>query len=82
MWSVTGYDWNAKTAEDITEKVLRQIDSRQRPQSEIVLLHDGSHLGFGVDRSRTVEATKMLLEKYSPAKTFVAIQELRRLVIE
>jgi peptidoglycan/xylan/chitin deacetylase (PgdA/CDA1 family) len=78
MWSVTGYDWSAKSAEEIVGKVTRQIDSRQRPQSEIVLLHDGSHLGFGADRSRTVEATKVLLEKYSAGKRFVAVQELRR----
>lgn len=79
MWSVTGYDWNAKTAEDITEKVTHQIDSRRRRQSEIVLLHDGSHLVFGADRSRTVEATRVLLEKYSAAgKKFASVTEITR----
>ena len=78
MWSVTGYDWNAKAAGDIVRKVARQVDSRRRPQCEIVLLHDGSHLGFGADRGRTVEATKVLLEKYSAEKKFVAVTELAR----
>jgi peptidoglycan-N-acetylglucosamine deacetylase len=78
MWSVTGYDWSAKTAEAIVSKVTGQIDSRRRRQSEIVLLHDGSHLGFGTDRSRTVEATRILLEKYSAAgKKFVSVPELK-----
>ena len=77
MWSVTGYDWNAKTAGDIVGKVTRQVDSRRRGQGEIVLLHDGSHLGFGADRSRTVEATRILMEKYSAqGKKFVSVAEL------
>ena len=78
MWSVTGYDWNPKRAEDIVEKVTRQVDSRSQSQSEIVLLHDGSHLGFGADRSRTVEATRLLLEKYSADKKFVSVAQLTR----
>lgn len=80
MWSVTGYDWNAKTAEEIIAKVTRQVDSRGRRQSEIILLHDGSHLGFGADRSRTVEATRVLLEKYSAGKKFISVSELSKLV--
>lgn len=79
MWSVTGYDWNAKAAEDIVRKITRRVDSRRRPQGEIILLHDGSHLGLGADRSRTVEATRVLLEKYSAEKKFVTVTELRRL---
>jgi len=75
MWSVTGYDWSAKSAKQIAAAITRQIDSRTRKQSEIVLLHDGSHLGFGWDRSYTVSATRTLLEKYS-AKKFVTIPEL------
>ena len=78
MWSVTGYDWDADRAEDIVERVTHQIDSRSRSQSEIVLLHDGSHLGFGADRSRTVEATRVLLEKYSSGRKFVSVTELTR----
>jgi peptidoglycan-N-acetylglucosamine deacetylase len=79
MWSVTGYDWDAKSAQAIVQKVTAQIDSnsRRRQQSEIVLLHDGGHRAFGVDRSFTVEATLSLLEKYSAAgKTFVSVPEL------
>jgi len=48
---------------------------RRRKQSEIVLLHDGGHLAFGVDRSHTVAATSILLEKYAD-KRFVTVSGL------
>jgi hypothetical protein len=74
---VTGYVWSAKSAAEIVEKVSRQVDSRHKPQGEIVLLHDGGHLAFGTDRSFTVEATRQLLERYS-AKNFVSVPGLSR----
>ena len=75
MWSVTGYDWSAKSAAEIVGKVSRQVDSRHKAQGEIVLLHDGGHLAFGTDRSYTVEATRLLLQRYS-AKKFVTASDL------
>jgi peptidoglycan-N-acetylglucosamine deacetylase len=79
MWSVTSYDWRARSAGEIVNNVVRQINARRTPCGEIVLLHDGGHLAFGADRSFTVEATRMLLEKYSAAgKKFVSISELTR----
>lgn len=77
MWSVTAYDWSAKSPDAIVEKVTRQVDSRRKPQGEIVLLHDGGHLAFGADRSYTVEATRRLLERYA-AKRFISISDLAR----
>jgi peptidoglycan-N-acetylglucosamine deacetylase len=76
MWSVTAYDWSAKSPETIINHVVQQVDSRRTPQSEIVLLHDGGHLAFGADRAHTVEATRRLLERYR-SKQFVTIGELR-----
>jgi peptidoglycan/xylan/chitin deacetylase (PgdA/CDA1 family) len=77
MWSVTAYDWNARSAEAIVGKVIQQVDSRRKPQGEIILLHDGGHLAFGTDRRFTVEATQGLLERYS-AKRFVTVSGLSR----
>ncbi len=75
MWSVTGYDWSAKSAAEIMKKVNRQVEARHKPQGEIVLLHDGGHLAFGTDRGYTVEATRRLLERYT-VKKFVTISGL------
>ena len=77
MWSVTGYDWSAKSAADIVKKVNGQVESRRKAQGEIVLLHDGGHLAFGTDRSFTVEATRRLLERYAN-KQFVTTSGLRQ----
>lgn len=72
MWSITGYDWNAKSADFILGKVRPGLESGR---GEIVLLHDGGHLGFGADRSYTVEATRKLLE-INGGKRFVSITQL------
>lgn len=77
MWSVTGYDWSAKSAAEIEGKVTRQVDSSGKLQGEIVLLHDGGHLAFGTDRGFTVEATRKLLERCA-AKKFVTVSGLSR----
>lgn len=77
MWSVTGYDWSAKSADKIVEKISRQVDYRPKAQGEIVLLHDGGHLAFGTDRGFTVEATRRLLERYA-ARRFVTVSGLSR----
>src|SRR5262249_44079158 len=39
MWSVTGYDWKAKSSEEIEGKVTSQVRG-----GDVVLLHDGGHL--------------------------------------
>lgn len=78
MWSVTSYDWSARSSGEIVNKVVRQVERRRRPLGEIVLLHDGGHRAFGADRSFTVDATRILLEKFS-GKKFVSISGLSRL---
>ena len=60
-----------------SDKVSKEVDRRRGKRSEIVLLHDGGHLGFGADRGFTVDATKVLLNKYADKK-FVAIPDLTR----
>jgi peptidoglycan-N-acetylglucosamine deacetylase len=77
MWSVTGYDWSAKSAAEILRKVNQQVDSHLQAQGEIVLLHDGGHLSFGTDRGFTVEAALQLLQRYY-AKKFVTASNLTK----
>jgi len=73
MWSVTGYDWSAQSADAILNHGSRQMSRKDR-QAEIILLHDGGHLAFGANRQFTVEATRVLLQKYS-SKQFLRVDE-------
>jgi peptidoglycan/xylan/chitin deacetylase (PgdA/CDA1 family) len=59
LWSVTGYDWNGDPAGEIEAKVVRQMRG-----DEIILLHDGNHLGGNSDRSQTLIATENLIRRY------------------
>ena len=72
MWNVTGYDWNATTAEQIERNVTRQVRG-----GNVILLHDGGHREFGADRSYTVTATDRLISRYkSEGYEFVTIPEM------
>ena len=72
MWNVTGYDWDAPSVEYIEQKVSRKIRG-----GDVVLLHDGSHRAFGIDRSKTVEAVSRLITRYkSEGYEFVTITEM------
>lgn len=77
MWSVTSYDWRAKSPQYILDHLQRQTRSHRVAQAEVILLHDGSHTNFGADRTHTIEATRRLLEKYSAeGKQCVSIPDL------
>ena len=74
MWSVTGYDWKATSANQIVEKVARQVNG-----GDVVLLHDGGHKRLGTDRSFTVRATDELLRRYlGEGYEFVTVPEMMR----
>ena len=38
MWNVTGWDWNAPSAEYVEQKVSKAIRG-----GSVIVLHDGSH---------------------------------------
>lgn len=59
MWSVTAFDWSAKSPDTIERHVTKGVRG-----GDVVLLHDGGHLAFGTDRSFTVEATARVLQRY------------------
>ncbi len=59
MWNVTGFDWDATSHQSIERKVEKRVRG-----GNVILLHDGGHLAFGADRSRTVEATKNIVDRY------------------
>lgn len=72
MWNVTCYDWSAKSNETIEQNAHRQIHG-----GNVILLHDGSHRAFGVDRGWTVKATDHLIERYKgEGYEFVTVPEM------
>jgi peptidoglycan/xylan/chitin deacetylase (PgdA/CDA1 family) len=72
MWNVTGYDWNAPSADHIQRKVTRQVRG-----GDVILLHDGAHKQFGADRSHTVVASDKIISKYRPeGYEFVTIPDM------
>ena len=74
MWNVTGYDWNASSAEQIERKVTSRVRG-----GNVILLHDGGHLEFGADRSYTVTATDRLISRYkAEGYEFVTIPQMMR----
>lgn len=74
MWNVTGYDWSAKSSENIEKNVARQVRG-----GDVLLLHDGGHLQFGTDRSFSVRATDRMIARYkSQGREFVTIQEMMK----
>jgi len=72
MWRVSGFDWRGKPAEYVERKIRKQIRC-----GDVILLHDGSHVAFGADRSQTVIATDHLIVEFkSEGYEFVTIPEM------
>jgi len=72
MWNVTGWDWKGKPAEYVERRISQQIRG-----GDVILLHDGSHAGFGADRSQTVIATDGLISRCKAEEyKFVTVPEM------
>ena len=72
MWNVTGYDWDAPSADYIEQKVTSKIRG-----GDVILLHDGGHKAFGTDRSKTVEVVDRLISRYKgEGYQFITIPEM------
>lgn len=75
MWSVSGWDWNATSAEQIERKVALQVRG-----GDVILLHDGGHQHMGVDRSHSVRAADGIVQRYKSAGyEFTTVAEMIRL---
>src|SRR5438552_11474019 len=72
MWNVSGQDWKGYSADEIKQRIRRQLRG-----GDLILLHDGSHTGMGMDRSQTILATDLLiLDAKSEGFEFVTIREM------
>ena len=74
QWSITGWDWEErKSAQDIADHCLKARDG------DVILLHDGVHTEPQADRSKSVWATRQVLERLgAEGYRFVTIPELVR----
>jgi peptidoglycan/xylan/chitin deacetylase (PgdA/CDA1 family) len=67
QWNILPGDWKPIGAEAIADRTIRAVMRNQRrSRASNVVLHDGGQAGLGQPRLPTVEATRLLLEKYAP----------------
>ena len=64
LWNAMGYDWKPTTGEAIVANLDKGIRrNRAAGRGSNLLLHDGGQAGIGQNRSASVAATEMLLER-------------------
>jgi len=73
---VTAFDWSAKSSEAIVDKVVRKLIYAVASKARLFCSTMADIWASGVDRSHTVVATGVLLEKYA-GKRFVTVSELK-----
>jgi peptidoglycan-N-acetylglucosamine deacetylase len=65
QWNAMGKDWQPITAERIVANLDRGLTrARKRRTGGNVLLHDGFDRAMGADRTQTVKATELLLQRF------------------
>jgi peptidoglycan/xylan/chitin deacetylase (PgdA/CDA1 family) len=71
LWNAMGFDWRPNaTAAGIAAHLGRGIRrNRSEGRGSNLLLHDGGHLALGADRSQSVDATRIILERHPPGST-------------
>lgn len=74
MWTVTCYDWKARTPDAVEQRAVSGICG-----GDVILLHDGSHVRMGADRMPTVEASERLIRRcQAEGYEFVSVPEMMR----
>jgi peptidoglycan/xylan/chitin deacetylase (PgdA/CDA1 family) len=67
QWNIIAKDWLPIGAEEIAARTTRGITrNQQQNRASNVVLHDGGQKALGQPRLPTVEATRLLLLKYTP----------------
>jgi peptidoglycan-N-acetylglucosamine deacetylase len=74
MWSVSAWDWNPHPPEKIAKLVQRQLLG-----GDVILMHDGGHQRIGVDRSASVRATELIIQRcLAEGYEFVTVPEMMK----
>jgi peptidoglycan/xylan/chitin deacetylase (PgdA/CDA1 family) len=65
QWNAMGMDWQPISAERIVANLEGGLNrARTRSKGANILLHDGFDRAMGADRSQTVKATELLLQRF------------------
>jgi peptidoglycan/xylan/chitin deacetylase (PgdA/CDA1 family) len=65
QWNTLPGDWKPIGAETIATRTIRAITrNQQQNRASNIVLHDGGQAGLGQPRLPTVDATRILLQKY------------------
>lgn len=72
QWSVMARDWKKPGAEVIADRVVQEVRN-----GSIILLHDGDGVNHSSDRSQTVTATELIIQRLQQqGYRFVTVSEL------
>lgn len=66
MWSKIGWDWKPQPPDRLIER-LAHVAHPDRPQGDVVVLHDGDHRALGGDRHHVVAALEHWLPRWRDA---------------
>ncbi|HWY77659.1 MAG TPA: hypothetical protein VN281_18720, partial [Verrucomicrobiae bacterium] len=66
MWSKICWDWKPQPPGRLIER-LSHVARQDRPQGDIVVMHDGDHRGLGGDRHHVVAALEHWLPRWRGA---------------
>ena len=78
LWSVSGWDWEAKSAAYVENKVMGSVEG-----GEVILLHDGGHRCLGTDRAFTVSAVDRIITRgKEQGFSFVTVPEMMKAIDE
>ena len=70
QWNVMAYDWKPISSDQIVANVTHGRERAQRHRTGAnILLHDGHQQGIGTDRSATIQATAILLDRFAHENT-------------
>jgi peptidoglycan/xylan/chitin deacetylase (PgdA/CDA1 family) len=74
LWNAMASDWSDPSADRIAKRMMHSIGRLEgRGWAANILLHDGGHLGLGVDRGPSVAASGLLLSRYRDTHRFVTV---------
>lgn len=75
LWNAMTNDWAEPQAERIADRVGAKVDAAHRSgHAANIVLHDGGHLQLGINRGPSVNAAKLLLERYAASRKFVTVE--------